>query len=368
MRNHKTTTQNEKHSRPVVLSVVVLCLVVLCLVVLLPAGASGQGFTVGQITAQAGTVASGDLVIDPMAGDSGTRIPFSIVHGTRPGPVLALIAGVHGQEYTPVLALQRVRASIDPATLAGTVILVHVANMPSFTARTIYYSPADRKNLNRVFPGKADGTLSERIAERITREVIARATHLVDIHSGDGNESLRPYVYWITTGAPNVAEMGRKMALASGFDHIVIDRGRPIDPAASVYLSNTAILRGKPALTVESGFLATSDEASIARIEQAVAGWLKLLGMRPTGPDPVAHPMWFERSEVLTSAHTGIWYPAVERGHTVAEGALVGRLTDFFGKTLQEIRAPFTGEILYVVGTPAMNRGEPVAFVGSVNK
>jgi predicted deacylase len=327
-----------------------------------------QGFTIGDVTAQPGTVASGELSIAPAAGDTGTRVPFTILHGAKPGPVLALIAGVHGQEYTPVLALQRLRTAIDPATLTGTVIMVHVANMPSYTGRTIYYSPVDRKNLNRVFPGRADGTLSERIAERITRDIIDRATHVVDLHAGDGNESLRPYVYWITTGAPEVAEMGRKMALASGFDHIVIDRGRPTDPARSVYLSNTAILRRKPALTVESGFLAVPDEASVVRLERAVAGWLKLLGMRATGPDPVEHAVWIDRSEVLTSKFTGIWYPAVERGHTVAEGTLIGRVTDFFGKTLQEIRAPFGGEVLYVVGTPAMNESEPVAFIGQVKQ
>jgi predicted deacylase len=337
-------------------------------VIVMTRRADAQAFTVGTVTAQPGTTASGDLVIAPASGDSGSRVPISVIHGTKAGPVLALIAGVHGQEYTPVLALQRLRSAIDPSTLTGTVIMVHVANMPSFTARTIYYSPADRKNLNRVFPGKADGTLSERVADRITRDVITPATHLVDLHAGDGNESLRPYVYWITTGPPQVAELGRKMALASGFDRIVIDRGRPTDPAASVYLSNTAILRGKPALTVESGFLATSDEASIARLERAVAGWLKLLGMRATGPDPVANPTWFERSEVLTSRHTGIWYPAVERGQTVAAGTIIGRMTDFFGKTLQEIRAPFAGEVLYVVGTPAMNEGEPVGFIGSTVK
>jgi predicted deacylase len=75
--------------------------------------------------------------------------------------------------------------------------------------------------------------------------------------------------------------------------------------------------------------------------------------------------VWIDRSEVLTSRFTGIWYPAVERGHTVAEGALIGRVTDFFGKTLQEIRSPFAGEVLYVVGTPAMNEGEPVGFIGA---
>ena len=136
----------------------------------------------------------------------------------------------------PSSRLQRLRRAIDPATLAGTIVMVHVANMPSFLGRTIYYSPADGKNLNRVFPGKADGTLSERIADVLTREVIARATHVVDIHCGDGNESLRPYVYWITTGAPEVAQAGRRLALASGFDHIVIDQRAP-DRSGTVDLS-----------------------------------------------------------------------------------------------------------------------------------
>ena len=98
--------------------------------------------------------------------------------------------------------IRRVCCAVAVVALAGTVIMVHVANMPSFLARTIYYSPVDGQNLNRVFPGKADGTLSERIADVITREVIAPATAVVDLHCGDGNEDLRPYSYWITTGPP----------------------------------------------------------------------------------------------------------------------------------------------------------------------
>jgi predicted deacylase len=321
-------------------------------------------FSLGSVTAAPGTLASGTLRVAPRGGDGGTEIPFSILHGRTPGPVLALIAGTHGMEYVPIVALQRLRTTIDPGRLAGTILMVHVANLPSFLGRTIYYSPADGKNLNRVFPGKADGTLSERIADTITREVIARATHVVDIHCGDGNESLRPYVYWITSGAAEVAEGGRRLALASGFDHIVIDRGRPTDPAQSVYLSNTAILRGKPALTVESGYLAMTDEDSIARVERAAAGWLRELGMRPDGPPPVAAPVWIDRNEVLTSSATGIFYPTVERGHSVAAGTLIGRITDFHGNVVQEVKAPFAGIVLYVLGTPPISRGEPVAFIG----
>jgi len=89
--------------------------------------------------------------------------------------------------------------------------------MPSFLGRTIYYSPIDGKNLNRVYPGKPDGTVSERIAYAITNQIIERADFLVDIHSGDGNESLRPYTYWSPLGLNARADsIARDMALAWG--------------------------------------------------------------------------------------------------------------------------------------------------------
>jgi predicted deacylase len=321
--------------------------------------------TVGSVTAAPGASASGELSIAPRPGDQGTTIPFTIVNGRERGPVLALVSGTHGMEYVPIVASQRLRTTIDPATLRGAVILVHVANMPSFLGRTIYYSPVDGKNLNRVFPGKADGTLSERIAEAITREVIARATHVVDLHCGDGNESLRPYSYWITTGDPAVADAGRAMALAFGLDHIVKDNERPLDAAASVYLSNTAITRGKPALTTETGGMARVDEESIALLQRGVSGLMRHLGMQKDGPLPVTAPIWIERSEVLRAGATGIFYAEVERGHTVARGARIGRITDFHGRTIEDVMAPFDGEILYVVGTPPVSKGEPVAMIGS---
>ncbi len=324
-------------------------------------------YTIGGVTAPPGTTVSGELQI-PAGADGAAVVPFSIVNGARPGPVLALVAGTHGAEYPPVLALQRLRASIDPRELSGTIVMVHVANMPAFLGRSIYYTPGDHKNLNRVFPGKADGTISERIAFVLTREVIEKAQYLIDLHCGDANESLRPYLYWTINASPELVESIRQLALAFGLDHIVLDGGRPKDPAASLYLENTALTRGKPAMTIESGAMGQSDEESIQRIERGVAGVLKHLQMRAFGPDPIQNPVYLGRNLVLTSAHTGLWYPMVERGHTVAEGALIGRITDFTGKTIEEVRAPFAGEILYVVGTPPTTKGEPLGFVAAFAK
>jgi uncharacterized protein len=346
------------------LSSMSLSLSVAIALVLATAASAQTPLAIRGVSAAPGTIAGGAIEIAPSGGDEGTTIPFTIINGTHPGPVLALIAGTHGMEYPPILALQRLRERIDPKGLRGTVVLVHVANMPSFLGRTIYYSPVDGKNLNRVFPGRADGTISERIALAITREVIERATHVVDVHCGDGNEWLRPYTYWVTTGDPKVAADGREMALAFGLEIIVMDDSRPGTADASVYLSNTAITRGKPALTVESGALGQTDEASIARIERGVAGLLRHLGMREDGPAPVDTPIWIGRNEVLRASTTGILYPQVEADQHVQAGALIARITDFHGRTLEEIKAPFAGRILYIVATPPITAGEPVGFVG----
>ena len=257
---------------------------------------SSRPLRVGAVTARPGATVSGFIDV-PAGVDSGTRIPVTIIQGRRTGPTLALVAGTHGSEVAPIVALQRVRRQIDPARLRGTVILVHVANMPSFLGRTIYRSPIDAKNLNRVYPGKANGTVSERIAYAMTREVIDRADYLVDMHAGDGNESLRPYTYWNKLGLnTRVDSIGRDMALAWGNDHIVIDTTRPRDPQASVYTQNTAHVRGKPAITTEAGYLGVPDEPMVQRNEHGAFRLLRYFKMLLAPVQYVDHPVCIDRA------------------------------------------------------------------------
>jgi predicted deacylase len=119
-----------------------------------PSTASGSqdAFAVGPLKAHPGQSASGYLEV-PVREGIGTSIPVTVIRGAEEGPTLALIAGVHGYEYPPILALYRLKDIVDPQKLAGTLILVHIANLPSFQKRTVYYNPYDWKNLNRVFPG-----------------------------------------------------------------------------------------------------------------------------------------------------------------------------------------------------------------------
>jgi hypothetical protein len=292
-----------------------------------------------------------------------TTIPITVIKGSKPGPVLALTAGIHGYEYPPILALQRLQIK----KLAGTLIMVHIANMPSFLGRTVYFSPLDGKNLNRVFPGKKDGTESEQIAHAITTHVIDKCDYLLDLHCGDGNESLRPYVYQTVTGDPAFDERIAELVANFGFDHVVIDRARPKDPAASMYCSNTAITRGKPAMTVESGFLGGTDEKSTRAIIAGVENVMRYLKMIDGKPKK-SKTVYLDPAEVLNSPATGILYPHVERDAMVKKGAVLAHITDFFGKKIADVKAPFAGVVLYVVATPPITKGQPVACVGRIRR
>jgi len=89
------------------------------------------------------------------------------------------------------------------------------------------------------------------------------------------------------------------------------------------------------------------------------------LKMIPGEPRRVENPVWLDPTQVITSEATGIFKPSVERGHSVAKGTLLGIVTDFFGQTVFEVRAPFAGIVLYIVATPPVSKGEPLAMIGT---
>jgi predicted deacylase len=327
------------------------------------ASAGNDAFHIGGLKVAPGEVVSGFLDVPAKDGE-GTVIPITVINGLNKGPVLACVAGVHGYEYPPILALYKLKDQVDPRQLSGTLLLVHIANVPSFAKRTIYYSPSDWKNLNRVFPGDLNGTLSQRLAYVLNQEVVGRSDHLLDLHGGDGNEALMPYTYWMISGDAKLDAASRDMALAFGLRHIIIDETRTRSLTDSKYLGNTAILRGKPAITTETGALGRTDEDYIQMAERGIRGVMQLLGMVPGKPEFVADPVWIDKYEVLNSGITGLFTPLVKMSDMVVAGQKIGFVTDYLGAVKEEVRAPFAGLILYVINTPPISQGEPVVEVG----
>ncbi len=172
----------------------------------------------------------------------------------------------------------------------------------------------------------------------------------------------------MASGDEETNEISKKMVLAFGIKYIIIDKTRTKDITDSKYMGNTAILHSKPAITTESGYLGTTDEVSVVRNIKGIFSVMKLFRMIEGEPDLVSDPVWIDRYEVVYSSHDGLFYPQTTMGYFVTQGQKVGYITDYFGNIKQELRAPFSGIVLYVINTPPISKGEPLFEVGRVKE
>jgi predicted deacylase len=320
-------------------------------------------FRVGTASAARGTVGRGAIEV-PAGADAALSIPVAVVNGAKPGPVLAVVSGAHGTEYASIIAVERLIQLLDPQAVRGTVILVPLVNVPSFEQKIAHVNPIDGKSMNRFYPGKADGTQTERASLAITKDVVEKSDHLIDLHGGDIDESLRPYSYWTKTGNEKQDAISREMVLAFGLDTIIISADRPKDPAASRYLENTASTRGKPSITAEAGHAGTVEAGDVKALVDGCVNVMRYLKMMDGPPAMVESPVWIERIASITSDVNGIFYPLVTRGAYVQKGMKVGYVTDYLGKTVLEARAPESGVVLFVRAVPSMTKGETIANIG----
>ena len=322
-------------------------------------------FTVGTAKALRGEKVSGTIEV-PAGVDAAMHIPVVVVNGAKPGPVLAIASGAHGTEYASIISLEKLIQTLNPEEISGTVIIVPLINIPSFEEKKPHVNPTDNKSMNRFYPGKLDGTQTDRASYMITKEVVERCDHLIDLHGGDLDESLRPYSYWTKTGNEKQDAMSREMVLAFGLDHIIISADRPKDPNASRYLENTASTRGKPSITAEAGHAGTVETDDVDALVNGCLGVMHYLKMLPGAPIMVEHPVWIEKVLTVASEQTGMFYPSVKRGTYVEQGMKIGYVTDYVGKVIYEARAPSAGIVLYVCAVPSMLKGGTIANIGVV--
>jgi hypothetical protein len=339
-----------------------------CLLILLSASALGQAsFSVGTASAAPGEKATGFIEV-PAGVDAATSIPVAVIRGSKPGPVLALVSGLHGTEYASIIALEKLIQSLDPVQISGTVIALPLVNLPSFEQKIPHVNPVDGKSMNRFYPGKPDGTQTERASWLITQQVVERCDYLIDYHGGDLDENLRPYSYWPKSGNDRQDSITRDMVLAFGIDTIIVWSDRPRDPNASRYLDNTAATRGKPAIAVEAGHAGTVEPEDVQALVNGTLSVMRYFKMIPGPPAMIEHPVWIGKIDTVQSDAAGIFYPLVARGTYVEQGMKIGYVTDYFGKTIYEAHAPAAGVILYICAVPSMKKGDTVANIGEVTR
>lgn len=319
--------------------------------------------TVGTATARAGEKAFGVVEV-PAGSDAATSIPVVVINGAKPGPTIAMIAGSHGTEYASIIALQKLAQAANPAALSGAVIILPLVNVESFAHKVPHLNPVDNKNMNRFYPGKADGTQTDRALWAITKQVIDKSDYIIDLHGGDLDENLRRYSYWAHTGDDRVDRTSYGMVLAFGLDHIIIQDFR--QPSQATPLTRYAALAGKPCVTAEAGHAGTTNLEDVDVLMLGCTNVLRHLKMLPGTAVPVAHPLFLGPISVVTSEHDGVFYPLVEPEAYATRGMTLGYVTDYFGKRIWDATAPVSGVIVYVGAVPSMSKGATVAYVAEI--
>jgi hypothetical protein len=324
-------------------------------------------FTVGTATATRGQKALGVLKV-PAGSDGGYDMPVAVIHGARRGAVLAVASGAHGTEYASILAVERLIETVNAADVSGTLILLPLINVPSFEKITPHVNPTDNKSMNRFYPGDPKGTQTDRASFIVTKEVVEKCDHLIDLHGGDLDENLRPYSYWTVTGNQKQDELSRAMVLAFGLDHIIVSSDRPKDPKASRYLENTASTRGKPSFTAEAGRSGPVNDSDVTLLANGVLNVMAHLKMLQRQVADVKSPVWIEPVISVTAEQNGVFHPRVDRDARVAKGAPIGVVTDYYNRKIQDVTSPEAGIVLFVRALPSLKKGDTIVNIGVVKR
>ena len=273
-------------------------------------------------------------------------IPSFEVRGDD-GPTLALIAGVHGCEYSSIAAVGDLVLRLQGLTLAGRVIAVPVVNVSAFRTRTPFVTPEDGKNLNRCFPGRLDGSYSEALAHHMF-EVIADCDYLIDLHGGDLVEALEPFVLFDESP---MEEQSRSMAEAFGFRYaICAPREERIEGTTIAAAADAGIA----ALVAEAGGRGLLEDSPRRALADGVENVLRSLGMLPAAQPSASDMTIFRHFVWLYSPAEGWWEPSVSVGDRVEQGAPVGSVRDILGRGTEQVLAPEAGVVLFMTSVPSI--------------
>lgn len=270
-------------------------------------------------------------------------IPITVIRNGE-GPTALLTGGNHGDEYEGPLALFDLALNLEATDITGRVIIVPAFNYPAFTAgrRT---SPIDQGNLNRSFPGRPDGSSTEKIADFFNRVMVPMASHVLDFHSGGKTLDFLPYAaYHILE---DKAQEAACRAAAKAFNAPYTMAMLEID-AANMY-DTAAEGQGKVFVTTELHGGGTATARSVAIARKGVRNFLCHAGILDDPQEP-EESMFLDMpsgSCFTFSELDGMFEPVIDLGAEVSTGDLIARVwpVTHTGLAPVEYRAALDGVI-----------------------
>ncbi|UYI78732.1 MAG: M14 family metallopeptidase [Fusobacterium varium] len=288
------------------------------------------------------------------------HIPITIICGKQEGKTIVISSGVHSCEYVGIQAAIETAQELSPNNISGTVIILHPVNYTGFFKRLPAVMPEDNKNLNRVFPGNKDGTLSEKIAYSFSKNLYPNIDFFFDLHGGDVQENVMPFVYFSGSADENIKEISIEAAKSLSVPYRVKSSS-----VNGVYSS--AAMQGVPSLLVERGGRGLWSKEEVTAYKQDIKNLLKHFHILENNSNSsVSSQKEINNSKYLESKHNGFWYPAFQAGDTFKKGAFLGEIKDCFGNILETYKAEFDGIILYETISLAIAIDDPLIAYGEI--
>ena len=317
---------------------------------------SPEPFIIAGESIAPGTMRDVAFPITTMATGTASSLAVRVLHGARPGPAVFVSAAIHGDEIIGTAVIQRLAQTLDPAVLAGTVMLVPVANIFGFITHSRYLP--DRRDLNRSFPGSAGGSLAGQLAHVFYREVVARCQLGIDIHSAAIHRYNLPQI--------RIAAGNRKLVeLAMAFGAPVIIES----PLRDGSLRDLAQKHGVDMLLMEAGEALRFDRLSIETGVEGVERVLAHLGMieADDGLSAVGIPARANRSVWVRSPRGGVVQMVRESGAPVRKGDVLACVSGLFGEEPQEMISPLDGIIIGHATLPVVHQGDALFHIAAID-
>lgn len=280
------------------------------------------------------------------------QVSAHVMHGMEPGNVLLLTAAIHGDELNGIEIIRKVLRSKKIKRLKGTLIAIPVVNIYGLNHRQRYL--IDGRDLNRSFPGAKKGTLASRVAYQLTHEIIRKATHIVDLHTGAVNRTNLPQIRTDLEAPGN-------LALAKAF-------GAPVVLHSNLRQGSLRKIAARlkiPAIVYEAGEALRFDESSIKIGYQGVLSVMNHLGMIK-GPKLVAKypPIICQASAWVRSKKSGLFSTKKSLGSSIMTQDVIGQVAMPMALNEERIISPVGGVIIGMNKTPLVHEGAPLFNIG----
>lgn len=282
-------------------------------------------------------------------------LALQVLHGARPGPCVFVSAAIHGDELNGIAIIQKLARQLDPANMAGTLILAPAVNIYGLVNHSRYLP--DRRDLNRSFPGSARGSLAAQLAHAFLNHVISKCTLGIDLHTAAMHRYNLPQVR-IAAGHPDLVEL----AMAFGAPVIIES------PLRDGSMRELAHARGTSMLLFEAGEALRFDRLSIDIGAEGVERVLAHIGMidADDGLTSVGIPARANRSSWVRSPRGGITHRIRRCGDTVRAGEVLATVSGLFGEDAMELASPVDGVVIGHATLPVVNQGDALFHVAEV--